>query len=154
MKQIVYVVMCNDCVSRVFSTEAVAKAFVDKHEAEEIEVENSRQWGYRRRIFWRYYPFTLDEDMMTGEQLKAARYAISHAVGEKVSQSYMADLCGLLDPGRNGKDTIRKWEDGDGPTGPVSAMVRLILEGVTHTNPAVRGFFINYVRERPRDVPF
>jgi hypothetical protein len=92
--------------------------------------------------------------MMTGKQLKAARYAISRAVGEKVSQSHMADLCGLLDPGRNGKDTIRKWEDGDGPTGPVSAMVRLILEGVTHTNPAVRGFFINYVRERPRDVPF
>jgi hypothetical protein len=92
--------------------------------------------------------------MMTGEQLKAARYAISRAVGEKVSQSHMADLCGLLDPDRNGKDTIRRWEDGDGPTGPVSAMVRLILEGVTHTNPAVRGFFINYVRERPRDVPF
>ena len=62
----------------------------------------------------------------------------------------MANLCGLLDQGRNGKDTIRKWEDGDGPTGPVSAMVRLILEGVTHTNPDVRGFFINYVRERPR----
>jgi hypothetical protein len=54
----------------------------------------------------------------------------------------------------HGKDTIRKWEDGDGPTGPVSAMVRLILEGVTHTNPDVSGFFINYVRERPRDVPF
>jgi hypothetical protein len=50
--------------------------------------------------------------------------------------------------------TIRKWEDGDGPTGPISAMVRLILEGVTHSDPAVRGFFINYVRERPRDVPF
>jgi hypothetical protein len=33
-------------------------------------------------------------------------------------------------------------------------MVRLILEGVTHTNRDVRGFFINYVRERPRDVPF
>jgi len=60
-----YVVMCNDCVSRVFSTEAVAKAFVDKHEAEEIEVENSRQWGHRRRIFWRYYPFTLDEGFST-----------------------------------------------------------------------------------------
>jgi hypothetical protein len=92
--------------------------------------------------------------MMTGEQLKAARYAISRAVGQKISQSDMAEICGLLDPGGNGKDTIRKWGDGDGPTGPVSAMVRLILEGVTHTNPSVRGFFINYVRERPRDVPF
>jgi hypothetical protein len=29
--------------------------------------------------------------MMTGEQLKAARYSISRAVGEKISQSHMAD---------------------------------------------------------------
>jgi hypothetical protein len=65
MKQFVYVVMCNDCVSRVFSTKAVAKAFVDKHDAKEIEAENSRQWGHRRRIFWRYYPFTLDEGSST-----------------------------------------------------------------------------------------
>ena len=89
--------------------------------------------------------------MMTGEQLKAARYAISRAVGQKISQADMAEICGLLDPGGNGK---RKWEEGLGPSGPVGTLVDLILEGVTHSDPTVRGFFINYVRERPRDVPF
>jgi hypothetical protein len=84
--------------------------------------------------------------MMTGEQLKAARYAISRAVG--------AEICGLLDPGGNGKDTIRKWEEVLGPSGPVGTLVELILEGVHHEDNDVRGFFINYVRERPRDVPF
>jgi len=34
------------------------------------------------------------------------------------------------------------------------AAIDLILEGVQHTDPDVSGFFINYVRERPRDVPF
>jgi hypothetical protein len=89
--------------------------------------------------------------MMTGKQLKAARYAISRAVGEKISQSDMAAICGLLDPGGNGKTTIRKWEEGLGPSGPVGTLIDLILEGV---HPDVSGFFINHVRERPRDVPF
>jgi hypothetical protein len=60
MKQIVYVVMFNNCVSRVFSTEAAAKACVDKHN--EIEAESVRQTGSRRPVFWGYYPFTLDEE--------------------------------------------------------------------------------------------
>ena len=59
MKQIVYVVMCNDCVSRVFSTEAVAKAFVDKQRG--IEAENSLKLGHRPCVSWQYYPFALDE---------------------------------------------------------------------------------------------
>ena len=94
--------------------------------------------------------------MMTGEQLKAARYAISRAVGQKISQSDMAEICGLLDPGGNGKTTIRKWEEGLGPSGPVGTLVELILEGVQHTDPDVRGFFINYVRDREsrREIPF
>ena len=92
---------------------------------------------------------------VTGAQLTAARYAIGRAIGaDKLSWSEMAELCGLLDPTGNGKDTIRKWKNGAGPSGPVSTLVDLILEGVQHTDPDVRGFFINYVRERPRDVPF
>ena len=63
MKQIVYVAMCNDCVSRVFSTEARAKAFVAKHQ--EIEAENSLKLGHRPCVFWHYYPFTLDEESST-----------------------------------------------------------------------------------------
>jgi len=89
--------------------------------------------------------------MMTGDQLKAARYAIG---ATKLSWSEMAELVGLVDPTGNGKDTIRKWENGAGPSGPISTLVDLILEGVQHTDPDVSGFFINYVRERPRDVPF
>ena len=69
------------------------------------------------------------------------------------SWSEMAELCGLLDPTGNGKDTIRKWENGAGPSGPVGTLVELILEGVQHTDPDVRGFFINYVRGH-REIPF
>jgi hypothetical protein len=95
--------------------------------------------------------------MMTGTQLRAARYAIGRAIGaEKLSWSDMADLCGLLDPTGNGKVTVHKWEAGPGPSGPVGRLVDLILEGVTHSDREVRGFFINYVRDREsrRDVPF
>ena len=53
---------------------------------------------------------------MTGAQLTAARYAIGRAIGAtKLSWSEMAELCGLLDPTGNGKDTIRKCA---GPSGP------------------------------------
>jgi hypothetical protein len=58
----------------------------------------------------------------------------------------------MLDPTDNGKDTIREWKNGAGPSGPVSTLVDLILEGVQHTDPDVSGFFIKYVRERPRDI--
>ena len=74
--------------------------------------------------------------MMTGDQLRAARYAIGRAIGAtKLSWSEMAELVGLLDPTGNGKDTIRKWENGAGPSGPVSTLVDLILEGVRHIDP-------------------
>jgi hypothetical protein len=38
----------------------------------------------------------------------------------------------------------------------VGTLVELILEGVRHTDPDVRGFFINYVRDREsrREIPF
>jgi hypothetical protein len=86
-------------------------------------------------------------------QLTAARYAIGRAIGAtKLSWSEMAELCGLLDPTGNGKDRICKWENGAGPSGPVSTLVDLILEGVQHTDPDVSGFFINYVRETSCEV--
>ena len=88
-------------------------------------------------------------------QLRAARYAIGRAIGAtKLSWSEMAELVGLLDPTGNGKDTIRKWENGAGPSGLVGTLVDLIFEGVQHTDPDVSALSINYVRERPRDVPF
>jgi hypothetical protein len=39
---------------------------------------------------------------------------------------------------------------------PSSAWCSAILEGVQHTDPDVRGFFINYVRDREsrREIPF
>jgi hypothetical protein len=36
----------------------------------------------------------------------------------------MAKLCGLA-PG-NGADTMRKWEDGEGPSGPVAVLLSIL----------------------------
>lgn len=81
---------------------------------------------------------------MTGEELRAARFAIGNAIGDKLSYLDMAALCGLQDPAGNGKDTIRKWEDGEGPSGPVAELVGLIVRGVQ--SASVGGYFEDHVR--------
>ena len=47
------------------------------------------------------------------------------AIGQNISFADMAKLCGLKDLERNGADTIGKWEAGDGPSGPVAALLSI-----------------------------
>jgi hypothetical protein len=91
---------------------------------------------------------------MSGDELRAAHQRIGEvALGGRLSYSDMARLVGLSDPTGNGKDTIRKWEDGDGPSGPVAALVRLLVAGLEHDEDDVVGFFVGYVIERTGIIP-
>jgi hypothetical protein len=91
---------------------------------------------------------------MSGADLKAIRRKISEAVGDRLSYLDMAALCGLSDPAGNGKDTYRKWEDGDGPSGPVAAFLSVIVEGLEHEDDAVSGFFERIVEDRVGIIHF
>lgn len=87
---------------------------------------------------------------MTGAELREARFTISRAIGEPLSFLDMAALCGLSDPPGNGKDTIRKWESGEGPSGPVSNFLGVVLDGLDQERqPAcIVSFFSAAVRHR------
>ncbi|MGC5183964.1 hypothetical protein ACPXBI_28330, partial [Escherichia coli] len=75
---------------------------------------------------------------MTGPEFKRARERISRLIGERLTIADMAALCGLTDPAGNGADTVRKWESGPGPSGPVAVHIEFVLEGLDHTkDPAV-----------------
>lgn len=63
---------------------------------------------------------------MTGAELKQMREDLGNAIGRRLSDSDMATLIGLADPKRNGKDTYRKWEDGAGPSGPVTTLLSFL----------------------------
>lgn len=82
---------------------------------------------------------------MTGEEFKAARATFSAALGRKLSQTDMAVVIGLADPTGNGRDTVRKWEDGDGPSGPVSTLVEFVLNGLTSERPDVASFCVEWI---------
>ena len=69
---------------------------------------------------------------MTGPELKQLRHDLSEATGRRLSLSDMARIAGLKDPDRNGKDTFRKWEDGEGPSGPVAALMSLFAYALPH----------------------
>jgi len=99
---------------------------------------------------------------MTGEELKTARHLIGDYLGERISLADMALLIGLADPTGNGKDTVRNWEDGDGPSGPVALLVGLIVEGLEvgppagHDYAAIFQWFVDFAERRigncrPRD---
>src|SRR6266700_3833850 len=60
---------------------------------------------------------------MTGAQLKRLRHDLGDAIGRRLSVADMAKLCGLAPA--NGADTWRKWEEGEGPSGPVAALMSL-----------------------------
>jgi hypothetical protein len=61
---------------------------------------------------------------MTGPELKQLRRDLGDAIGRRMSLTDMAMICGLAQA--NGADTIRKWEDGAGPSGPVAAQLELL----------------------------
>ncbi len=67
---------------------------------------------------------------MTGAEMKDIRHGLSEAIGRRLSLADMAKLCGLKDPEGNGRDTYRKWEDGDGPSGPVAMLLSLYAAGI------------------------
>jgi hypothetical protein len=67
---------------------------------------------------------------MTGSDMKNIRHGLSEAIGRRLSLTDMAKLCGLKDPGGNGRETYRKWEDSEGPSGPVAVLLSLYLTGV------------------------
>jgi hypothetical protein len=64
---------------------------------------------------------------MTGAQLKQLRKDLGEAIGRPLSVNDIAKLCGL--PPESGGDTIREWENGDGPIGPVVALLSLLAVG-------------------------
>jgi hypothetical protein len=65
---------------------------------------------------------------MTGDQMKAIRHALGEAIGWRLSLADMAKLCGLKDPEGNGRETYRKWEEGEGPSGPVAMLLELYVD--------------------------
>ena len=67
---------------------------------------------------------------MTGAELKKLREDLGEAIGRPLAVADMAKLCGLKDPEGNGRDTYRKWEDGDGPSGPVAMLLSLYAAGI------------------------
>jgi hypothetical protein len=74
---------------------------------------------------------------MTGPEMKDIRFAIGEAIGRRLSLSDMAKLVGLKDYGLkpngkhgNGQETYRRWEEGDGPSGPVAVLLELMARGV------------------------
>lgn len=71
---------------------------------------------------------------MTGPELKQLREDLGETIGRRLSVADMAKLCGLAPA--NGADTWRKWEDGAGPSGPVTAQLELLqLASTTHEIP-------------------
>lgn len=61
---------------------------------------------------------------MTGAELKQLRADLGNAIGRRLSLADMARLCGLAPA--NDADTIRKWEDGAGPSGPVAELLSIL----------------------------
>lgn len=61
---------------------------------------------------------------MTGPDLKELRHELGDAIGRRLSLADMAKIVGLAPA--NGADTIRKWEEGAGPSGPVAAQLEIL----------------------------
>ena len=82
---------------------------------------------------------------MTGEELYRMRKDLGDAIGRDISFSDMAKLCGLAPA--NGADTIRKWEAGEGPSGPVAALLSVIAEGL-HAGGRIEAFMRVLINRR------
>ena len=76
--------------------------------------------------------------------MKDIRHGLSEALGRRLSLADMAKLCGLKDPEGNGRKTYKKWEDGDGPSGPVAVVLSLYKAGVNPRGTA-GVFMIDYI---------
>jgi DNA-binding transcriptional regulator YiaG len=84
---------------------------------------------------------------MTGAELKHLRHDLSEAVGRRLSTADMARICGLSSA--NGADTIRKWEEGEGPSGPVATLLAIISAGYGNDcDPAIPEFFDRWLENR------
>jgi hypothetical protein len=60
--------------------------------------------------------------------MKAIRHGLSEAIGRRLSLADMARLVGLAP--LNGAWTYRKWEEGDGPSGPVALLLKIYASAV------------------------
>ncbi len=61
---------------------------------------------------------------MTGSDMKDIRHALGEAIGRRLSLADMAKLCGLNNTEAD-RQTYRLWENGDGPPGPIAALLSL-----------------------------
>ena len=73
---------------------------------------------------------------MTGPELKQIRQDLGDAIGRPLSAADMAKLCGL--EGRDGADTIRRWEV-TGPSGPAGKLLH-ILAMASDRHPILENF--------------
>jgi hypothetical protein len=75
---------------------------------------------------------------VTGPELKQIRQDLGDAIGRPLSAADMAKLCGL--EGRDGADTIRRWEV-TGPSGPAGKLLH-ILAMASDRHPILENFNI------------
>ena len=61
---------------------------------------------------------------MTGADLKQLRHSLGDAIGRRLTHADMAKICGLAP--KNGGETMRKWEAGEGPSGPVASLLDIL----------------------------
>lgn len=72
---------------------------------------------------------------MTGAELKQLRHDLGDAIDRRLTHADMAKLCGLAS--KNGGETMRKWEAGEGPSGPVASLLLLLrCASLEHPLPA------------------
>lgn len=61
---------------------------------------------------------------MTGPELRQLREELGQSIGRRLSANDMAKLCGL--DASVGAETITNWEAGNGPSGPVVALLSIL----------------------------
>jgi DNA-binding transcriptional regulator YiaG len=84
---------------------------------------------------WRSPP-EQESPSVTGPELKQLRQDLGDAIGRSLSAADMAKLCGL--EGRDGADTVRRWEV-TGPSGPAGKLLH-ILAMASDRHPILENF--------------
>jgi len=74
---------------------------------------------------------------MTGAEIYAARRTLGEmwGVGRPLSYLEVARALRLRTDGRQPGDAVRKWERGEGPTGPASVAIEMMLAGAMPPDP-------------------
>jgi hypothetical protein len=88
---------------------------------------------------------------VTGPEMKSIRHGLSEAIGRRLSLADMARLCGMKDPGGNGRKVYRGWEEGGGPSGPVAVLLSLYAAGIGSDDDRSRytfKFLLDIIGER------